>query len=269
MDEDHIAALSPNNLPGMPRWDPEQYSTFADHRIRPALDLLNRIPLIDPETVWDLGCGTGSITRLLRDRWPGADVTGLDSSPEMLEQARNLPVITWVLGSIEDWTPPQPAGVIYANASLHWVPNHDALFPRLAGYLAPGGVLAVQMPRNFDLPSHTLLYETAAEPSWADRVGHLPTASPIAGPARYHDLLAPHCEAVDVWETTYLQVLTGSDPVAAWTRGTAARPYLDALGADGEAFMADYAARLRDAYPPSPDGTTIFPMRRVFAVALH
>ncbi len=252
----------------MPNWDPDQYLHFADHRIRPALDLLSRIPLIDPETVWDLGCGTGNITRLLRERWPGADVTGLDSSSEMLEQARELPGITWVRGPIEDWAPRGPVGVIFANASLHWVPDHERLFPRLAGHLTPGGVLAVQMPRNFDLPSHALLYETARDPDWADRVGHLSTDPAVQEPTRYYEFLTATCESVEVWETIYVQVLSGPDPVAQWTRGTAARFYLEELGPDAEAFMADYAARLREAYPLRPDGTTLFPMRRLFVVAV-
>jgi trans-aconitate 2-methyltransferase len=250
----------------MTSWDPAQYERYADARLRPASDLIARLHT-EPKEVWDLGSGTGSITRLLAERWPQASVHGLDSSSAMLEKARLIPGIEWVLADIALWAPRQPADLIFSNAALHWLGDHDELFPRLAAHLAPGGVIAIQMPRNFAEPSHTLLAATATSARWRETVGHLVAPSPVAEPAEYHRILSPRFTTIDIWETVYLQILQGEDPIAEWARGTAARPYLDALGSDGEDFMADYATRLRSAYPPVGDGSTLFPFRRLFIVA--
>lgn len=217
--------------------------------------------------MWDLGCGTGEITEALARRWPAARVLGIDSSPEMLSRARERQGVEWVQGDIRTWEPDGPVDLIFSSAALHWVPGHTGLFPRLFSRLSPGGRLAVQMPRNFAQPSHTLLAETARGARWADRLSHLGRQAPVASPDWYHDLLRPLASVLDVWETTYLQALTGDDPVAAWTRSTAARPYLEALGSDAEAFMEEYSARLRMAYPPRPDGVTLFPFTRLFVIA--
>jgi trans-aconitate 2-methyltransferase len=246
------------------RWDPDRYLEFIDDRLRPAVDLLARVPVDSPRSVWDLGCGTGLVTALLRERWPHADITGLDSSEEMLEVARQRTDIRWVSGDITGWAPPDPADVAVCNAVLHWVDGNTALLPRL---MARTAVLAVQMPRNFDAPSHTLLAETAASPRWRDRVGHLRWERPVADPAEYYDALAPVADRLDLWETEYVHLLTGDDPVPRWVSGTAARPHLEVLGDDGPAFLSDYAERVRSAYPRRPDGITLFPFRRIFIVA--
>lgn len=255
----------------MPAWDPAQYLRYEDHRRRPALDLIGRIPPVEAGRVWDLGCGTGTITALLAERWPAARVTGLDSSPDMLERARSLPGIEWVLGDIGGWDPTDAADVVFSNAALHWLPDHAVLFPRLIDTLRPGGVLAVQMPRNFGEPSHTLLADLARSAPYTADIGHLVEPSPVHEPRWYHRLLRPRCTRLDVWETVYVQELTGSDPVAEWTRGSAARPYLEALAPTGrdEAFFAEYTAALRTAYPSGEDGTTPFPFRRLFVVAVR
>lgn len=247
-------------------WDPAQYEHYADERNRPALDLIARIPSA-PREVWDLGCGTGSITALLAARWPDASIHGLDSSTAMLKKARNLPGIDWVLGDIAEWAPARPADLVFSNAALQWLGDHERLLPRLAAQVAPGGTIAIQMPRNFGDPSHTLLTETARSPRWSGSVGHVVRGTPVAEPAEYHRLLSGSFTTFDIWETVYLQVLHGQNPVVEWVRGTAARPYLDALGSDGEEFLADYAARVSIAYPPLADGSTLFPFRRLFIVA--
>ena len=250
-------------------WDPERYLAFGDERTRPALDLLARVPLARSERIADLGCGPGNATALLAARWPEAAIVGLDNSPEMLAQARASGVrAAWVEADIAGWTPDRPFDLIYCNATLHWLGDHQSLLPRLLGYACPGGVFAAQMPRNFAAPSHALLRETAASGPWADRLAGIRDWQPVAPPEWYYDLLAPLARALDVWETEYLHALEGDDPVLAWTRGTALRPIRQALDAEQlAAFEAAYAARLRTAYPRRADGRTMFPFRRLFIVA--
>ena len=251
-------------------WNPEQYLKFAAPRLRPALDLLAHIALDAPATVHDLGCGTGNVTRLLAQRWPAAAVTGVDDSPEMLAQAQSEnPHIRWQRQSMSAWTAPDPADLIFSNAALHWLPDHGSLFPRLLAMLAQGGVLAVQMPANFRAPSHALIAETIAAGSWSARLSPLLGPPPVHEPADYYGWLAAAGAAdLDVWETSYLHVLDGADAVKEWTKGTWLRQFLAALEpSDRPAFEADYAARLRAAYPRRPDGKTLLPFKRLFIVA--
>jgi trans-aconitate 2-methyltransferase len=254
-------------------WDPAKYLEFAGPRLRPALDLVAQVPLAAPTEVYDLGCGTGSATRLLAQRWPSAAVTGVDSSAAMLAAARETaagPAIRWVQADLEEWRPPRPAELIFSNAALHWLPDHATLFPRLVEALAPGGVLAVQMPRNHDAPSHTEMAAAARTGPWAARLAPLLREHPVAPPAAYHDWLAAVVARLDIWETEYLHVLEGDHPVVEWTRGSALKPLLDALAADERtAFLADYTARIARAYPRRPDGRTLFPFRRLFLVAVR
>jgi trans-aconitate 2-methyltransferase len=249
-------------------WDPERYLSFGDQRTRPALDLLARVPLADAAHIADLGCGPGNSTALLAERWPEAEIIGVDSSPVMLAQARASSVrATSLEADIAGWTADRPLDLIYSNAALHWLGDHALLLLRLMGQLSAGGVLAVQMPRNFAAPSHTLLRETAASGPWADRLAGSLDRHPVATPEWYYDLLAPIAEGLDIWATEYLHVLEGDDPVLNWTRGTALRPIMQALDADqAAAFEAAYAARLHGAYPRRADGRTLFPFRRLFMV---
>ena len=250
-------------------WDPERYLAFGDHRTRPAVDLLARVPLAAPVRVADLGCGPGNSTALLCARWPAADVLGLDNSPEMLAEARaSGPPARWLEADITTWSPAADYDLLFSNAVLQWLPDHAILFPRLLEALPAGGVLAVQMPRNFAAPSHRLLREVADAGPWATRLAAGLLRAPVAAPEWYYDLLAPGAAALDIWESEYLQVLEGDDPVLRWTRSTALRPVIAALAPDEQArFEADYAARLRVAYPRRPDGRTLFPFRRLFIVA--
>jgi trans-aconitate 2-methyltransferase len=250
-------------------WDPAQYLKFAGHRLRPAIDLLSRIDAEDPAEVYDLGAGAGNVTRLLKDRWPDAHVTGVDDSQEMLAKAAAAaPEITWQRADLAAWRPARRADVIYSNAALHWIVDHDRLFPDLVATLAPGGVLAVQMPRNFSAPSHTAIAEAARSGPWRARLEPLLRPAPVAEPAFYFDLLAPRVAALDIWETEYLQVLEGENPVKEWTKGTWLRPLLDALGEpERSGFESAYAAQMARAYPPRADGHTLFPFRRLFIVA--
>ncbi len=250
-------------------WDPGDYLAFGTHRLRPALELLQRIPLTAPEEVVDLGCGPGNITEYLRKRWPGARLTGVDNSPDMLAEAAGAyPDTAWVTADLHDWQPERPVDVLYSNAALHWLDHHDRLFARLMGLLRPGGVLAVQMPRNFDAPSHTLMFETAVDGPWAETLRGIQRRSPVADPDFYYDLLTPHASELDIWETEYQQVLSGDNPVPEFTRSTWLKTLLDALQEPLRTqFWEAYRARVLRAYPPKADGHTLFPFKRLFVVA--
>lgn len=252
-------------------WDPAQYLRFADERLRPAVELLGRVAHEAASSVVDLGCGAGNVTRLLAQRWPGAHVTGVDSSSEMLERAsREVPEIRWVHADIGSWRPDRPADVLFSNAALHWLPHHERLFPLLFGSVSPGGVFAVQMPTNFAAPQQTAIGEVVRAGAWRHRLEPLLRETPVAAPRVYYDLLTAQGASVDVWETEYVHVLRGEDPVLEWTKGSALRPLLAALDpAEREDFEERYAALLRSAYPPRADGTTLFPFRRLFIVATH
>ncbi|MFI4889032.1 MAG: methyltransferase domain-containing protein [Steroidobacterales bacterium] len=250
-------------------WEPSQYLKFADARMQPALDLLARIALSRPRRVIDLGCGAGNVTRLLQQRWPGAAISGIDNSASMLAQGvRDAPDIAWVRQELASWQPDGAADLIFSNAALHWLPRHDELLPRLVSFLAPHGVLAIQMPRNFSAPSHMLIAETVRAGRWRDRLEPLLRHVPVESPAWYFTLLEPLVQEVSVWETEYLQVLKGSDPVKEWVKATWLKPLLDALEEpDRTDFEGDYARRLRIAYPASPAGVTLFPFKRLFLIA--
>lgn len=267
MTEDPIHAT------GGTGWDPAQYLAYADERGRPARDLLARVPLPAPGAIYDLGCGAGNVTALLAERWPGARIIGVDSAPAMLARAREtLPTVEWQEADLAAWRPTTVPDLIFSNAALHWLDDHEALFPRLFKALASGGVLAVQMPRNYMAPSHRLIVEVAGAEPWRDRlaaaVRRYQGDGPVATPAVYDRLLAPEAAAMDIWETEYMHKLTGADPVLGWLRSTALRPVLGALDAgQQDQFLGDLGERLDAAYPPGADGSVLFPFRRLFIVA--
>lgn len=249
-------------------WDPTTYLAFQDERERPFFDLVTRVAVSDPRNVVDLGCGPGRLTAALARRWPRASVTGLDSSAAMVDRARGESTdrLAFEVVDLRDWQPVEPVDVLVANASLQWVPGHRELLPRLVDSLSPQGWLAFQVPGNFDEPSHVLLHELASDPRFAAATAGVerPTAF---GPQTYLTDLASLGLSVDGWETTYLHVLTGEDPVFRWISGTGARPVLQALDDDRRAaFVTEYKALLRAAYPPQSFGT-VLPFRRVFVVA--
>jgi trans-aconitate 2-methyltransferase len=250
-------------------WNPEQYLKFADHRLRPAIDLLNRVDVTAPGLVYDLGCGAGNVTRVLRARWPEARIVGIDSSPEMLERAKKaVPDVEWVLRDVGSWSTNEPGDVIYSNAALHWLDGHQTLFPRLLGMVRPGGTLAVQMPRNHGAATHTGMFATARSGPWAAKLAGALREAPVRPPDFYWGLLSGPGVALDVWETEYLQVLQGEAPVVQWMMGTALKPLLEPLtDAEREAFVAEYTRRMAQAYPPRTDGATLLPFRRLFLVA--
>jgi trans-aconitate 2-methyltransferase len=248
-------------------WDPTLYLTYEDHPARPFHDLVNRIGATNPRRVVDLGCGPGHLTALLAARWPHAHIDALDSSADMVAAALSRGIAARQ-ADVVDWVPQPDADVVVTNAVLQWVPSHQRLLTRWMAALPAGAWLAVQVPGNFSAPSHTLAREVvASRPRWRDRVT-LRDDQAVSDPAVYAQLLTAAGAQVDAWETTYQQRLTGEDPVLTWMSGTALRPVADGLDADEYAeFRAVLADRLREAYPPAPDGATWFPFRRIFAVA--
>jgi trans-aconitate 2-methyltransferase len=263
-----------------PSWDPEQYQRFANERSRPFYDLVGQVATTSPRDVMDLGCGLGHLTADLAQRWPQAYVHGIDASPEMIRQAQPLTEpgrLGFSLERIEDWRPePGSVDVIVSNAALQWVPNHVELIPRWVDALRAGGCLAVQLPATSGSPAVVVFQTVAASPRWADRLaavaqsrGPRSAGSPVRTIEEYIDLLAPLGVRINAWETAYLHLLAGPDPVLEWFAGTGLRPYLDVLEGDEPAlaqFRAEVAAGLREAYPPRSYGT-VLPFRRIFVVA--
>jgi trans-aconitate 2-methyltransferase len=251
-------------------WDPATYLRFSDERLRPGFDLLARVGDVPPGPLAELGCGTGVHARAIAERWPDRSLTAIDSSPEMLKQAAATPSsIRWVEADLTSWAPPERVALVFSNAVLQWVDRHETLFPRLMGMLVPGGMLAVQMPRNFDAPSHVLMRGAAQERPWAETLRPLLRPDPVGSPETYYDRLAPLAQdGLDIWETEYLHVLGGENAVLTWMRGTALRPLLNALeGSERAAFEQTLAERLRRAYPRRADGHTLLPFRRIFILA--
>ena len=269
-----MAGAHPSRPAGT-RWEPGRYYKFAAHRLRPALELLARVPLADASLVYDLGCGSGSVTRVIAERFATARVAGIDVSSEMLAGATETQArIEWIQADIASWEPEQAPDLIYANAALHWVDDHVALIPRLFRFLAPGGCLAAQMPLSFSLPSHALMRETLADggvhgsPLGDEALAAAVARNWVLDPGEYYDLLSSEASSLDVWETEYLQQLEGEDPVLEWVEATGLRPILNGLdGADRERFIEVYRERLRTAYPRRAGGDTLYPFRRLFMVA--
>lgn len=250
-------------------WDSSRYELFHDERARPFLDLLGRVPNQGVARAVDLGCGSGKLTRRILLRWPEAEVTGVDSSAEMLGAAESGGRLRFERSDLATYTPAggEPVDLILSNAALHWVDHHEPLLDRLVSFLAPGGTLAVQMPANFDASSHVLLGETIADGPWSERLAGTMRRHAVHPLPVYVDRLLAAGLTVDAWETVYLHLLHGDDAVLTWVSGTALRPVLTLLDAgERERFTAEYGARLRAAYPRNAHGT-LFPFRRIFFVA--
>ena len=248
----------------MADWNPSLYLQFASERTRPAAELLARVAKPAARYVADLGCGPGNSTELLRAAWPEAVITGVDNSPAMLEQARQaLPDCQFVEADISRWRPERPLDVIYANASLQWLTDHERLFPHLVSQLSPGGVLAVQMPDNWQEPSHALMRQVAQEMGLAPR-----GRAPLPGVHRYVDVLNESgCEA-DIWRTTYYHPMASHQAIVEWLRATGLRPWLQGLDADRQsAFISRYVALLAEHYPPQKSGKILLAFPRLFIIA--
>lgn len=253
-------------------WNPALYRRYEDERTRPAQELLARVPLAEAARVVDLGCGPGNSTELLVHRFPKAEALGTDNSEAMLVSARErLPGARFELSDIATWAPSTEAApdLIYANASLQWVPDHETLIPRLFDALAPGGVLAIQMPDNRQEPTHRLMRALAAEAPWAEPIGDADRLRtkllPLGG---YYDLLAPRAANVDVWHTIYQHRMADAASIVEWVRGTGLKPFVDRLPSDLQAsYLAEYERRVNEAYPARTDGKRLLAFPRMFIVA--
>ena len=250
-------------------WNPSTYLEFADYRARPGMDLLSRIDLRVPGQIYDLGCGPGNLTQQVKARWPDRKVTGIDSSPTMLEKARALKAdIAWQSGDISTWTPETPPALLFANAAFQWVPNHREVFPRLMRSVAPGGVLATQMPLTADAPYHHCLEKLLDTPRWHERLRGVPYHEHAWPAGSYYNLLIPYAKQIDVWETHYHHVLADIHAVTTWVSGTALTTYLAELRAEErQLFLDDYTDIASATYPARLDGKVLFTMRRLFIVA--
>ena len=253
-------------------WSPAQYTKFEDERTRPVRDLVAQIPLLNARHAVDLGCGPGNSTQVLLARFPQAHVTGMDSSPQMIDAAKKrLPDVPFAVADIATWQPAQPQDVILSNATLQWLPDHAALMPRLMHMLAQGGCLAVQMPDNLDEPSHRLMRAVAAFGSWANKLTQAANARAARQSADwYYRVLKPHAARVDVWITTYHHPLAGAAAIVEWFKSTGLRPFLDPLSeAERGDFLALYENEIAKAYPAQSDGTVLLPFPRLFFVAVR
>lgn len=248
-------------------WDPQAYAAYVDERSRPFFDLVQRIGAQNPAYVVDAGCGSGELTRALKERWPGAEVHGFDASTAMIARAGQARGVRFEVAEATAWRPERPVDVLVSNALLQWIPDHRDLLERWVGLLASGGWLAFQVPGNFEAESHRLIRELCRQERWRDRLGELHQDRPVDDPREYLDRLAALGCRVDVWETTYTHLLQGEDAVLKWVYGTALRPILDRLdGAEAHEFTRELGRRLNKAYPRRAYGTA-FPFRRIFVVA--
>ena len=250
-------------------WNPEVYLAFADHRGRPFYELLSRVRAESPRRVVDLGCGPGNLTVTLAQRWPDAVVEAVDGSPEMVEAARERGLDA-SLGDLAEWAPKPDTDVVVSNAALQWVPSHRDLLRRWVDALPAGAWIAMQVPGNFDAPSHAAVRELASSPPWVGALGDIPfrVGKVTDSAVEYAGLLADAGCLVDAWETTYVHELTGEHPVLDWITGTALTPVRDALSdEEWQRFRGELIPRLAESYPARPDGRTFFPFRRIFVVA--
>nr|WP_254926013.1 trans-aconitate 2-methyltransferase [Bordetella genomosp. 11] len=253
------------------KWSSRQYLIFENERTRPVRDLLAAVPVAEAREVIDLGCGPGNSTEVLAQRFPTANVSGLDSSSDMIAAARKrMPQVNFEVADIHTWKAPTAYDVILSNAVFQWVPGHETVFPALVAKLAQGGSLAIQMPDTMEEPPHRMMRELAADGPWSGKLKDVSQARTALHPAQwYYELLQPHCSRVDIWRTTYYHVLQdGPSAIVEWFKGSALRPFLDPLDeAEKQAYLARYTEMIEKTHRPVADGSVLLPFPRLFMVA--
>lgn len=254
----------------MKDWDPNLYLKFSDYRTQPSIDLVSRIGTLEPRDIIDLGCGAGNSTSVIQGRWPSSKVTGIDSSEAMVQAAkRNIDSVTWIVSKIEDWIPDQELDLVYSNAALQWVSGHQVIFPRLVGFLAKGGILAVQMPFHYKDPIHQVMVEVSRYPKWSRLLEAARVSLEWHESDYYYDLLVDLCDEISIWETSYWHIMDGPEDILEWVSGTGLRPFLEGLSS-AEAkveFRAEVLKGYQGAYPRRADGKSLFSFKRQFLVA--
>lgn len=254
----------------MSSWNADQYLKFGDERTRPAADLAARVALDEPASIADLGCGPGNSTQVLRQRWPSAEIVGVDSSPEMIQSAKKCyPLQKWVLADAADWTPPSSLDLVYSNAALQWLPDHGPLVRRLLGLAAQGGALAFQIPSGTFATVRTLIHDISHDATWNHRMEAARGALTMESPAFYYDALCDIASRLDIWETEYHHLLPNTAAIVDWMAGTGLRPFLAALDNEDERveFVRELRRRVGEAYETRADGRVLFPFRRTFVIA--
>jgi trans-aconitate 2-methyltransferase len=254
----------------MTNWDPQAYLQFRNERTQPSVDLVARIELGDPRTIVDLGCGPGNSAQVLRMRWPRALITGVDSSPQMIEKAReSFPDGTWQLADVGRWSPAEPYDLVFSSATLQWIPDHDALLPRLFAAVKADGVLAVQVPANQDSPLHQALLRVSALPEWDSRTADCRGQITYHAPEYYYDALARLAGRIELWQTTYFHKMDRPQGLIDWYASTGMKPYLERLDSEEEKSRFQQAVLWECAgqYPARQDGRVLFAFRRTFFIA--
>ena len=254
----------------MSAWDVNLYMQFENERTQPAIDLVSRININQPRRIIDLGCGAGNSTEILRRRWPDAQIGGLDSSPEMITAARtNNPDMEWMLGDAGAWHPSTVFDLVFSNAAILWIPKHDELLPHLLNQVAPGGVLAIQIPAQIYSVLHRLILKVADEPEWAPLMAGAKSTFTIENPSYYYDVLIGESNHLDIWETEYCHIMEDHQAIIKWISSTGLRPFIEALATEKQKqlFIQMLSELVVKAYPPQIDGKVLFPFRRIFLVA--
>jgi trans-aconitate 2-methyltransferase len=251
-------------------WDPQQYLKFNDERTRPAADLVARIAFESPGTIIDIGCGPGNSTRILRDRWPAADITGIDYSPNMIEKARaDYPGLKWEVRDATNFNPGLRFDIVFSNAALQWVPDHDMLMPHLFSMVSDKGLLAIQMPANNESPFYKIMVGTACSGKWREFTSGCEKLLTYHSAGYYYDLLSPIAGGIDVWTATYYHVMKSHRDLTEWHKSTGMKPYLESLPDEARRaeFEKEIISNCEEAYPVQKDGRILYPFRRLFIIA--
>lgn len=254
----------------MLKWDTQKYLKFINERTQPAMDLASRVCIESPQSIVDIGCGPGNSTSILRERWAQAEICAFDSSKEMIDNARQGDQsVEWFEADASTWEPKSKFDLIFSNAALQWVSEHEIVFPRLMSYLNEKGVLAIQMPAHYDSPLHCLMIEASNRSEWAGLMSAARNALKMEPPSFYYDLLSPYVSKLDIWQTEYFHELESVVSILEWFRSTGMRPFLESLQTVEEKtkFESELLKAYTRAYKVQKNGKVLLPFRRFFITA--